>query len=145
MRKKEEEEPHDKAVAEIAKVEFPYPNKSHPNWKTYTNPNGQQNKGIRKNEETAYPDIVVVSGTDKKVAEMIGEVETASTVSEDHADQWKEYSSLSTFFLYIPKNYRSEARRILNSMKISLLPSALRTYEFDTQGKVVISVVASHA
>jgi len=140
MRKKEEEEPHDKAVAEIAKEDFPFPNKNHPNWKTYINPNKEQNKGVRKNQESAYPDIVVVE-TEKNVAEMIGEVETSSTVNKDHAEQWKEFSSLSTFFLYIPKNYTSEARRILNSMKIPLAYSALRTYEFDAQGEIVISTV----
>jgi len=138
MRKKGEEEPHDKAVAEIAKVEFPYPNKSYPNRKTYAN-HPERNMPVKKNEELVYPDIVVVD-TEKEKPEMIGEVETASTVSEDHAVQWKEFSSLHTFFLYIPKNYASEVRRILNSMRILLAYSAVRAYEFDTQGKIVISI-----
>jgi len=137
MRKKEEEEPHDKAVVEIAKERFPFPDNDHPNWKTYTNPNGEQNMGLRKNQELAYPDIVVVD-TQKNVVEMIGEVETASTVNEDHAAQWKEYSSLcSYFYLYVPTNYASEAKRILDSKGIQYL--GLRTYEFDAQGKIVIS------
>jgi len=126
------------AVDEIAKQEFPFPTKSHPNWKTYTN-HPKQNMGVEiKNQKPVYPDIVVVDA-EKKKAEMIGEVETASTVNEDHAAQWKEYSSLSTFFLYIPKNYVSEASRILNLMRIPLAYSALRTYEFDAQSKIIIS------
>ncbi|MCW4002630.1 MAG: hypothetical protein NWE95_01785 [Candidatus Bathyarchaeota archaeon] len=136
-RKKEEEESHDKAVIDISKERFSFPNSSHPDWKTFTNPNGEQNKGIKKNQETAYPDIVVVD-TGKNVAVMIGEVETESTVNDAETEQWKEYSSLcSTFYLYVPEGYGAEAKRILDSKKIAY--SGVRTYAYNSKGDIVIT------
>ncbi len=136
VRKTEEQEPHDKAVAEIAIKRFSFPNKGHPNWKTFTNPNGEHNKGIKKNQESVYPDIVVVD-MEKNVAKMIGEVETASTVNEEEYDQWNEYSSLCrNFYLYVPKNHGYDAKSILDSKSIKY--SGLRTYEFDSQDKISI-------
>jgi len=139
VRKADEQYPHGKAVTAIAKVRFSFPNKDHPNWRMFTNPNGEQNMGVKKNEESAYPDVVVVD-TEKNIAIMIGEVETASTVTEDEATQWKEYSSLcSTFYLYVPENYASEAKRILDFKGIRY--SGLRTYIFDSQGDIIVKNV----
>lgn len=36
-RSKTDQEHHDKVVQGIAKIRFPYPDKEHPNWKTYVN------------------------------------------------------------------------------------------------------------
>lgn len=131
-----EQESHDKAVLEIARLKFPFPSTDYPDWKTFSNPNAQQNMGVKRNEETVFPDIVVVDQKAKTVA-MVGEVETSSTVTEDHADQWKNYSSIcNSFFLYVPKDCGPEAKRILDLKKISY--SGLRTYGFDSQGNISI-------
>jgi len=68
---------------------------------------------------------------------MIGEVETPSTVSEDEGAQWKEYSILSSsFYLYIPEDCISQAKRILDSQAIQC--TGLRTYVFDSNGRIVV-------
>jgi hypothetical protein len=96
MSQSEEKAGHDKAVALIARVRFPFPDAQNPNWKTYVN-EPQRTMGITAKGDSVYPDIVVVD-SQKSQAAMIGEVETSMTVNEDGAAQWKRYSSLVVRF-----------------------------------------------
>jgi hypothetical protein len=137
-REAQEKSLHDKTVADIAKIRFPFPDKDHPNWKTYLNePN--QTKGIKMNGNTVYPDIVVVD-TQKNIAEMIGEIESESTVTSEESEQWKEYSKASnTFYLYVPAGKEDDAKKFLTDNKINI--SGLRTWQYDSNGKITIANV----
>lgn len=137
LREAQEKNTHDKAVADIAKIRFPFPDKDHQNWKTYLNePN--QTKGIKMNGNTAYPDIVVVD-TQKKIAEMIGEIESDSSVNEDEVAQWKEYSkAANSFFLYVPKDKVDDAKHLLINNKVNI--SGLRAWQYDSSKITVTNV-----
>lgn len=136
-RSSQEKSFHDQAVADIAKVKFPFPTKDKPNWKTYLNePN--QTKGISMNSNTIYPDIVVVN-TQNNSAKMIGEVETDSSVSQREVEQWEEYSKAATFFLYVPKGAESNAKKLISENNVRI--SGLRTYYYDNSGTIIITKV----
>jgi hypothetical protein len=135
--KKETSEIHDKAVREIARLRFGFPNSDHQDWKTFINPDEEKNKGVKHNDEVVYPDILVVNEKLNQAAE-IGEVETDSTITGEGAKQWKVYSSLcNIFYLYVPDGYSQAAKELLESQKIRY--SGLRTYGFDQQGQIVIT------
>lgn len=136
IRLAEEIEPHDKTVGLIAKRRFSFPNDEHPNWRTYTN-HPEQTKGIRKDSDAVYADIVVVD-TNQNVAVMIGEVETSSTITDDEAkSEWKDYSSVCrTFFLYVPNDLVDKTKELLDKHKIHI--SGLRGYYYNEEGKLVI-------
>ena len=106
-RSSQEKSFHDKAVADIAKIKFPFPTKDKPNWKTYLNePN--QTKGINMNGSTIYPDIVVVDTQNS--AAMIGEVETQSSVNQNEVEQWKEYSRHQQKEVHQESSFRDNSR-----------------------------------
>ena len=117
-RNEEEQESHDKAVANIAAVRFSFPDNDNPNLRTFTNSNGEQNKGVKSGDEVIYPDIVTVE-TGNNTAPMLGEVETSISVTDDEGAQWKKYSrACQPFYLYVRESYASEAKRILRSQGI---------------------------
>ncbi len=122
----------------VVKLRFGFPDNDHPSWKTYLNePN--QTMGIKKNSESVYPDIVVVDTSKDQVA-MIGEVETATTIDQGGAAQWKEYSVLcSTFYLYVPDGYAPQTKELLRTNGISV--TGLRTYSYDQAGNVTVANV----
>lgn len=135
-RSSQEKSFHDKAVTDIAKVKFPFPNQQNQNWMTYLNePN--QTKGINMNGNTIYPDIVVVNTKEKTVA-MIGEIESDSSVNQNEVDQWKEYSKAGTFFLYVPKGTESEANKLISKNSVTI--SGLRTYHYDGPNIVITKI-----
>lgn len=77
---------------------------------------------------------------ERNIVAMIGEVETASTVSEEEAAQWREYASLCIgFFVYVPEGYASEAERLLKFKAIR--HTGVRTYAYDSEGKILITNV----
>lgn len=106
----ERQEIHDKWVQRIAKIRFNFPNDDHPNWETYTN-HPDKTWAIENEEgEEIYPDIVVVDSEDEKPV-MIGEVETEDSVTEEEAEQWREYSeAVQPLFLYVPEGYCADAK-----------------------------------
>ncbi len=142
-RESEDKELHDKAVKGIASKRFPFPNKDHPSWQTYLN-EPKPTMGIVSGSKTLYPDIVVVDeskedteegSVDKSSVEMLGEVETKSSVNKEEVARWDGYSKLSgAFFLYVPKGLCGEARRLSQKLKVQ----GFRDWKFDSAGKISI-------
>lgn len=109
-RTEERQEIHDTWVQRIAKIRFNFPNNDHPDWETYTN-HPDRTWGVENEEgEELYPDIVVVNTVDEKLI-MIGEVETEDSVTEEEAEQWREYSEVvQPLFLYVSEGYCGDAK-----------------------------------
>ena len=86
----------------------------------YTNPNGEKNRKIVKDGAEYYPDVMLAP-RGQSTSTMIVEVETAETVTEDHAlDQWEPYSRLNrVFYLLVPVGALEEAKRICRKFAIS--------------------------
>ena len=90
--------------------------------------------GVTKRDGTAvYPDIVVVE-TPNNSLQIIGEVETSLTVTDDEASrEWVNYASLgTTFYLYVPNETIATARALLTKYSISI--AGLRGYYYDARG-----------
>lgn len=133
-RTKQEQDTHDKAVGLIAKERFPFPNDDHPNWKTYVN-EPQRKLGVTIGDETLYPDIVVLNTSADKVP-MIGEVESDSTVTQTERDeQWKKYSKVPSFYLYVPKGLCQQAKVLANGLGLS----GFRSYHWNSDGSFSIT------
>lgn len=132
-RTKQQHETHDKAVSLIARKRFPFPDDDHPNWKTYVN-EPEPTQGVIIGDETLYPDIVVVDTSNDKVP-MVGEVESDSTVTETERDeQWKKYSKVRWFYLYVPKGLCQQAKELAKGLGIS----GFRHYHWSTDGSFSI-------
>jgi len=90
-------------------------------YKVYTNPGSEKNASLGN----LYPDIILTDKNTNTVVFTI-EVETAESVTESEADQWKQFSNLGgTFYLMVPQNQRAEAERIC---KKYLIPVKYATY-----------------
>ena len=128
MRKEEEWPVHDQVVDAVATQRMNYPSENHPNSQTYTNPDQEKNFFVN-GDNKVWPDLVVID-TKRKAVIIIGEVETESTVNNESAEQWKDYSTRSgDFYLYVPHGYEDEAKRLLNLNGIRC--SGIRTYWFE--------------
>jgi hypothetical protein len=133
-RTKQEQDTHDKAVSLIAKERFSFPTNDHPNLKTYVN-EPQPKLGVKIGDETLYPDIVVLNTSTDEVP-MIGEVESDSTVTQAERDeQWKKYSKVSGFYLYLPKGLCQQARDLAKGLAIT----RFRYYAWNSDGSFSIT------
>jgi hypothetical protein len=118
---------HAQAVQDIARLRFPFPTSGRPYLKTYTN-HPQRTMGVRTPRRTVvYPDIVVVRHPENETV-MLGEVETADTVNEDEAHEWKLFAELAPLYLYVPVGYADEARRLCKKLKIPIV--GLRSWRY---------------
>lgn len=133
-RSRAEQDNHDAILKAIAKIRFPFPNREHPNWKTFVN-HPDKEKGIKTDHDILYPDIVVAD-TGKNEAVMAGEIETAQSVNAEEAKQWKDYAGLCDFYLYVPEGYSDEAKRLSKNATIT----GYREYSVDRNGKIIITV-----
>lgn len=115
-----------RAVQDIAKARFAFPNGKYPHYKTYVN-RPQPSMGIRlPTGGAAYPDIVVVEDPENHT-KMLAQVETAETVNEEQAQrEWKPLADLGPLYLYVPVGYADEAKRICKKLRIPIV--GLRTW-----------------
>jgi hypothetical protein len=133
-RARAEKSQHDKAVQDIATARFRFPNKDHPNWQTSVN-EPEPTKGVQTSDDSVlYPDIVV--DDDKHAVQMIGEVESESTVNDDEVAQWRDYSALgTTFYLYVPSGLCQEAKALAQGVSIT----GFREYLYTRDGSLKVS------
>ncbi len=118
---------HAQAVQDIARVRFAYPNERYPYFKTYTN-HPERTMGVRTSRGTVvYPDIVVVQDPEN-IVKILGEVETAETVTEDEVHEWKLFAELGPLYLYVPTGYAEEARRLCKKFKVPVV--GIRTWRY---------------
>ena len=123
----------EKAVGDIAKVRFDFPDTNNPTLKTFTHRPARQ-VGVRIDEnarEMAFPDIVVLEDPSNEV-KMIGEVETHRALREtpeaDLVDKWKTFAGLGALYLFIPLMRVDEVRRILKRNKVDV--AGLRSWRY---------------
>jgi hypothetical protein len=112
-----------------------------PTWTLATNPGETGGEGVPypspEGEALAYPDIIARERFTGRLA-AVGEVETASTVTEEEArDQWRLYAHLAPkFFLYVPKECEAEARRLLR--KHGIRPEGLFLFSFTERNFFIV-------
>ena len=128
-----EQKHHDKIVQGIAKIRFPYPDKEHPNWKTYEN-HPERKMGVKHKDNVSYPDIVVLNTETDRIF-MSGEIEPESSVTAQAAQQWGEYSILCDLYLYVPKGYGNEAKKLSKNPNIK----GFREYEVNRNGELIVT------
>jgi hypothetical protein len=93
--------------------------------------------GVTDGETTVYPDMVVLDEENGSVV-MIGEVETASSVTTDEADQWRQYGSMSqAFYLYVPHGFAEQARQLTRGLRLT----GIRTFGVGADGANLITNV----
>ncbi len=119
---------HVGTVAEIAKLKFPYPSETTPDFETILNiPKPKMAVGEEGGKDL-LPDIVVVRRPGQFL-QMIAEVEMEDTVNDDSAlNDWAPMSRVGELFLYVPAGMVPEARSLLKKHKIRV--AGLRTWRF---------------
>jgi hypothetical protein len=138
---------HDRVVRFVAAQRFPFPGQA--DWPadnvTLTNET-ERRHAIPAAGGPHYPDIVVVS-TAGEVRE-VAEVET--DVTPEIADTWawgsaaadtKTRTGVRHFFVYVPAGREGEARRLLETRRISY--AGLRTWAVDGAGRIRIVPVVT--
>lgn len=120
---------HREAVAEIARVKFPFPGPLGPDMETIVNePNPRMSAGKGPDGKDMFPDIVVV-GRPGQFLRLIAEVETEDTVNEEHArNQWLPYSQVGELLIYVPTGCVPETKRLCK--KFGIKPKGIRTWRF---------------
>lgn len=89
-----------------------------------TNPDGERRLPVGSADNPRYPDIVVwmpkYRGSSNGTAEVIEEIETETSVTEQEADQWADYASLgvSQFNLVVPRSKKADALLIIQKKRI---------------------------
>ncbi len=116
---------HVKAVEQIARQRFTFPNQKHPHFKTYTN-HPARTMGVRTASGGAtYPDIVVVQDPENYV-QLLGEVETAETVNEEKVAEWAALASLGPLYLFVPVGFGDTALNLCKRQKVPVV--GIRTW-----------------
>jgi hypothetical protein len=96
------------------------------------NPDHRHNMQIGREGKTCYPDVLMwqpeSTSSMRGSVELICEVETADSTTEEESAQWNEYGKIPiTFCLVVPKEKERDAVRIVK--KNSVHVSQLWTYE----------------
>jgi len=118
---------HTRAVQDIAKARFAFPNEKHKHYKTYVN-HPERTMGVRLPSGGAvYPDIVVVEDPENYVR-MLAEVETSDTVNEDSAPEWLTFARLGPLYLFVPVGSADRAKWLCKQFKIPIV--GLRTWRY---------------
>ena len=116
-----------RALQEIARERFGFPNERYPHLKTFVN-EPERTMGVVVDRDVLYPDIVVLQWPEKTTA-MVAQVESTATVTEQQAlDEWLPHSLAGPLYLFVPVGYAQEARRICHRFRIDVV--GLRTWRF---------------
>ncbi len=119
---------HTRAVKDIAEARYGFPTDRYRDYKTYSNI-PQRSMGIAMPDDAvAYPDIVVVQNPEN-YAKIIGEVETAETVSEEVAlRRWLPFAELAPLYLYVPVGEGDLARKLCRHLNVPVV--GIRTWRY---------------
>src|SRR5262249_15872780 len=121
-----QENPQLQAVQEIARGRFPYPDRQHPDLKTYVN-QPPHTFAVRVGGAVLFPDIVVMNSTTTEV-EMIAEVESPRSLRHpDVIEKWQAFASAGPLYLYVPMSQLDKARSMLKPLKLRI--GGLRAYK----------------
>jgi hypothetical protein len=119
---------HTGAVAEIARVKFPFPGPEHPDYDTIVN-EPTPNLAVGKDGgRDLFPNIVVVRRPGQWLL-MMAEVETAESVTDESAQtRWLPFSKCGDLLIYVPAGYAPEAKRLCK--RYGVKPMGIRTWRF---------------
>lgn len=104
-------------------------------YKVSINPGGDKNQFVGPEFNPRYPDVVVWMpdsfGSTKGRAAIIEEIETADSVTDSEAEQWKDYGGLGIkFLLVVPKGYCEEALRLISKYGVNVSEVWYYYYEY---------------
>ena len=123
----------EKAVGDIARARFDFPDTNNPTLKTFTNRPARQ-VGVRIDEnsrEMAFPDIVVLEDPSNEVR-MIGEVEThrglRETPEAELVEKWKTFAGLGALYIFVPLMRVQDVRAMLKRNKVDI--AGLRSWRY---------------
>ena len=142
------QELHDRAVAEIVKQQFAFPEGEfvpgvfHPTWAAYTNVPERRMPVEHKYLGKLYPDMVVVDTARCNMPRLVAEVETEDTLVLDTlAKKWKpDQDECRTLYVFVPEGCALKAAALILEYRIAL-PTALFTYGFDQGGELRLTLV----
>lgn len=118
---------HLRALQDIAPQRFPFPSEDYPDLRTFLN-DPERTMAVPVGGEAFYPDVVVVKWPEK-VVEMLAEVETADTVTEEQArERWLPLSRAGRLYLFVPVGLARETKRLCRRMGVDLV--GLRTWRY---------------
>lgn len=119
---------HDGAVAEIARIKFPFPNEEFPDLETIVNePAPRMSVGSEGGREL-FPDIVVVRKPGQWLR-IMAEVETAESLTDEEAlTEWKPMSQVGELYLYVPQGCVQQTKKLLKKHDINV--KGIRTWRF---------------
>ena len=119
---------HQGTVAEIAQQKFPFPSDEEPELETILNTPTQQMSVGKHNGENFFPDVVVVRRPGQWL-ELIAQIETADTVSDDSAlNRWLPASHSGELLLYVPTGLVQTAKKLCK--KHGIKTKGIRTWRF---------------
>lgn len=119
---------HQGAVAEIAKLKFPYPGPEGLDFETIVNvPKSKMAVGEDGGKDI-FPDIVVVRRPGQWLM-MMAQVETPDTVNDETAEhEWLPLSKVGDLYVYVPAGMVPETKKLLK--KHSIVVKGIRTWRF---------------
>jgi len=119
---------HQGAVAEIAKVKFPFPGPQGIDFETIVNVPKPKMAVGEEGGKDLYPDIVVVRRPGQWL-QIMADVETPDTVNDETAvNEWLPKARLGEFYVYVPAGMAHEARALIKKHKIPV--KGIRTWRF---------------
>ena len=94
------------------------PQRASPHLKTFVN-EPERTMGVTVDRDVLYPDIVVLQWPEK-MTQMVAQVESTNTVTEQQAlDEWLPYSLAGPLYLFVPVGYAQAAKRICRRYRIA--------------------------
>jgi len=116
------------AIAEIAKVKFPFPGPEHPDFETIVNVPKPRMAVGEEGGKDLFPDIVAVRRPGQWLL-MMAEVETPDTLTDETAlNDWLPMSKVGELFVYVPTGHVPETKALLKKHKIKV--AGIRTWRF---------------
>ncbi len=119
---------HQGAVAEIAKVKFPFPGQGGSDFETIVNVPKPKMAVGEDGGNDIFPDIVVVRRPGQWLM-MMAQVETPDTVTDATAEhEWLPLSKVGELYLYVPAGMVQDAKKLIKKHKIAV--KGIRTWRF---------------
>lgn len=116
------------AIAEIAKVKFPFPGAGYPELDTIVNVPKRQLTVGSDNGKDLFPDIVVVRRPGQWLQMMV-EVEMPDTLTDESAlTDWLPMSKVGNLYLYVPTGCVPQTKALLKKHGIKV--AGIRTWRF---------------
>jgi len=119
---------HQGTVTEIARTKFPFPSESEPELETVVNTPTQKMSAGQVDGENFFPDLVVIRRPGQWL-ELVVQVETADTVSDDSAqNRWLPAAQCGELLLYVPTGQVQAAKKLCK--KHGVKTKGIRTWRF---------------